>query len=295
MDGRGRNWCFTLNNYTDEQVSIIKCIDCKYICFGFEVAPTTGTPHLQGCIVFDNSARFNFVKLCFPESTHLELMRGRIEQNQVYCKKDGQWYERGIAPVSSIVKGQMEKARYVEAWDHAKNGKFEDVEPALRMKFYRTIKQVHSDYMQKPADLDEPCGVWFYGVPGAGKSHSARTTFPDSYMKACNKWWCSYQNQDNVIIDDFDLNHSCLGHHLKIWADKYAFISETKGSNLFIRPKKIVVTSNHSIEEIFSSDVSLVIALNRRFDVKYFDKIYKPKTGPLDDVFLSKTKKSRVE
>ena len=43
-----RKWCFTYSNYenVDELISILK-LSSKY-GFGYEIAPTTGTPHLQG-------------------------------------------------------------------------------------------------------------------------------------------------------------------------------------------------------------------------------------------------------
>lgn len=44
-------FAFTLNDYTDEQVSIIKNFAKKdgvyHLIFGYEEAPTTGTKHLD--------------------------------------------------------------------------------------------------------------------------------------------------------------------------------------------------------------------------------------------------------
>lgn len=43
---RGRSWCFTHNNYTEEDVLRYDSLKCERIVVGKEVAPTTGTPHL---------------------------------------------------------------------------------------------------------------------------------------------------------------------------------------------------------------------------------------------------------
>jgi len=51
-----RRWCFTWNNYTEEDVSSLKKLSdvngMNYLLFGCEFAPTTGTPHLQGYVEF---------------------------------------------------------------------------------------------------------------------------------------------------------------------------------------------------------------------------------------------------
>lgn len=51
-NGRTRGYCFTWNNPPDDYSSVLDVIDCRYIVAGEEVAPTTGTRHLQGYVYF---------------------------------------------------------------------------------------------------------------------------------------------------------------------------------------------------------------------------------------------------
>lgn len=69
-----------------------------------------------------------------------------------------------------------------------------------------------------------------------------------------------------ALLEDFGLEHSVLGYHLKIWADHYPFAAEVKGSTLQARPKKIVVTSNYHPSSIWA-DPNVLGPIVRRFEV----------------------------
>lgn len=76
-----------------------------------------------------------------------------------------------------------------------------------------------------------------------------------------------------MVIDDLDSN--ALGHHLKIWADHYPFTAEYKGGSRYIRPDKIVVTSNYHPDELWPEDKTMADAIKRRFtliEFKNFDQ-----------------------
>lgn len=90
----GRRFCFTLNNYTDEQFEKIieLCItkEWRYI-IGKEIGKN-GTKHLQGYINFGNPFRpiqnKIFKEICGTR-IHWEKCKGNEKQNYDYCSKDG--------------------------------------------------------------------------------------------------------------------------------------------------------------------------------------------------------------
>lgn len=99
---RSRRWCFTLNNYTaEEQLRLLDSFESPsvvYGVFGREIAPETHTPHLQGFIIFSKTTRFNAVKSLIGDRAHLECARGTSASAADYCKKDGDFDERGDLP-----------------------------------------------------------------------------------------------------------------------------------------------------------------------------------------------------
>lgn len=61
-----------------------------------------------------------------------------------------------------------------------------------------------------------------------------------------------------------------LGYFIKIWADRYPFSPEIKGSTIKkIRPEKIIVLSNYTIDECFEK-VQDREPIKRRFKVVNF-------------------------
>lgn len=261
MAKQSKNWCFTLNNYSPEEEEAVQNLkDVKYLVYGREIGASL-TPHLQGTIVFQVPKRLTGVSKLIPRA-HLEQCRALWESIQ-YCKKEGNVYEKGSPPMTQQQKGDIERARWSDAVESAKKGRLEDIPPDMYARLYRTWKEIRKDHMETPEDADGVTGVWFWGESGSGKSRAARAEFPKAYFKNANKWWDGYQGQENVIIDDLDPTHACLAHYLKIWMDRYAFVAETKGGAISIRPKRIIITSQYSIGSIFP-EKEAEEAINRR-------------------------------
>lgn len=99
---QGKRWCFTLNNFTPEQVELILSLFdqpiTRYGIFGKETG-ASGTPHLQGFVIFHTNQRFDAVRALL-RGAHCEVARGTSIQAREYCKKDGDFTERGSFPDS---------------------------------------------------------------------------------------------------------------------------------------------------------------------------------------------------
>lgn len=271
---RTRNFCFTINNYSEQDEQDVQAIDCKYVVYGREVGEA-GTPHLQGFICFPTVKSFNQIKKLMPRA-HIEAAK-TIEAAIMYCKKDGNWYEAGEKPMSQKEKGQKGAEFWDKVLEQAKRGDLDEIDSKTLIAHYPKLKMIAKDYAKAPPDLQDVCGFWITGPPGTGKSHCARNDFGPFYLKETNKWWDSYRGEPAVIIDEVELDAGkYIGHYLKKWADKYAFDAEIKGSKMIIRPEYIIVTSNYTIEEVFAYDEMMMKAIQRRFTVITKDTVYQP-------------------
>lgn len=260
---QGKNWCFTINNYTDWDEVNLQSLDCSYLVYGREVAPTTGTKHLQGFIVFDTNKRANAVFKLLP-GAHVEKTKGQAIQASTYCKKEGDFFESGKHPMTQKEKGEKGDEYYRSVIASAKAGTLEETHPKEYWLNHRTALQIQAAHRPSPLDLECLPGIWIYGPAGSGKSRKARKDYPDAYLKKADTiWWCGYNYQDHVIIDDFDKFMVKQGHNLKIWLDRYSFPAEVKGSSMRIRPKIVVVTSQYHPADIWTDDETQAAILRR--------------------------------
>lgn len=121
--------------------------------------------------------------------------------------------------------------------------------------------------------IERKC-FWIFGPSGIGKSYLIRNIFNNIYEKSNNIWWDGYNSEDIVLIDDFDTTCIKLSYYLKIWGDNYRFNGEIKGGIIQPNYTKLIITSNYSIDYLFSGinygDVELVKAIKRRFEEIYF-------------------------
>lgn len=267
MSQMSRYWMFTLNNYVPDEEAELAKTECKYMLYGYEVGEQ-GTPHLQGYIVFECNKRMSALKKLLPRA-HWDLRRGTHEQAVEYCKKDGHFIERGEPPMSKRKQGEMEQERWKSARHAAEEGRFDDIPSDIYVKFRTNLHKIHEDAQVVPASQEILDFHWWCGATGTGKSKTARDENPGYYVKQTNKWWDGYKGQPCVIIEEWSPEMKMLGNYLKQWCDHHPFSAETKGGTKCIRPPKIIITSNYSLEECFD-DMNVLLPLQRRLQIKHF-------------------------
>lgn len=122
-----RKYCFTLNNYTEDNyetiISYLKRESKEYIV-GKEVG-LSGTPHLQGFILFKCARSFKSVQKNLYGS-HIEVAKGTAKANFEYCSKDGNYVTNmDYEPVEKIIDPLDGKKLYPyqeEILNFCKNG-----------------------------------------------------------------------------------------------------------------------------------------------------------------------------
>lgn len=287
MSKGSRAWCYTLNNYSLEELEALRGVTCKYQIIGKEVG-AEGTPHLQGYIQFQHQKTLSACKKLMPRA-HLEPRMGTIDQAVEYCMKDGDYEEMGVKPMNQKEKGDAEKNRWKRALEKAQEGDMEwleENEPQLVLHHRAKLmghKKLRTEVLAY-ADEETP-HEWWYGSTGTGKSRAVWEEYPNHYQKEKNKWWCNYRGQDVVVIEEADpktMEH--MASRMKTWADRYPFAGEIKGGRLEgIRPSKVIVTSNYTIRECFPNPNDYE-PLERRFKVRQFGEPESP-IHPLYNIF----------
>lgn len=98
---RLRRYCFTLNNWTPEELSHITQTFEKWKCLyimGKEVGEECGTPHLQGYVEFRVQKKFTVMKK-LNRRIRWKICDGNRESNLKYCSKDFDFVSNMKVPI----------------------------------------------------------------------------------------------------------------------------------------------------------------------------------------------------
>lgn len=281
INKRAKRWVFTVNNYNDDEeinkiIETWKEWEIRYCIIGKEKAPTTGTKHLQGYVHLGTAVWTNTVMRKYKFS-YLEVAKGSEESNKKYCKKEGDYIEIGEEVKKTRALDKQEKTR--EMLKDYRELNRDDFEAKWTYECFHWGDKLNKWAINHIEIVgtwngDLQCkNYWIWGESGTGKSRWAMSQLSPGniYKKPCNKWWDGYNPKEHkcVIIEDVPKDARHLIYYLKIWADRYQFMGEIKGSSISIDPGRFIfiVTSNYSIAEVFQNQEETpdLGAIKRRF------------------------------
>lgn len=283
---KSRSYVFTLNNPTVDDYWQELPDGITYMVWQVE-HPEGGTRHFQGALQLKGPRTISWVKNKLQtERIHLEKREGNWEQAIGYSKKCCSLYKD---PEHSCLKERKEGPW--ELGETPKQGKRKDVDDVKEaIKAGKTDLEIANEFFSswvkynkaftlyrqmliKGREHDDP---WYciniQGAPGLGKSYYAhyqlalgfqRMGFKGVYHKPPQtKWWCGYEGQEIIIMDDMDGSWFPYRTLLKLM-DKYPMHVEPKGQAYIPYAAKVVITtSNDQPEGWYDRDTS---ALVRRF------------------------------
>lgn len=176
------------------------------------------------------------------------------------------------------------------------------------LKGYRTLKQDLTEYEldSYKKSLRDVEAIWFYGKTRRGKSWLALEHMgidprdPEQLnlvfeKNGRNKWFDGYNGQTKVLMDEVapGKDSQWLMDYLKKWTDRLPCSIESKGRTMHGKWTQWMVTSQHSIDDVFGlpehhedhkQRLKDIAALKQRFkEIRVKRFLYGPKKGQLTE------------
>lgn len=262
-----QSYCFTYNNYTDAGIlALNKYLEenCKYACYQKEVAPTTGTPHLQGYMNLEKRQRMTGVqKSLVGLGIQLTLINanGTPESNRTYCSKAGGQDFIEFGNIKIVGSGKRTDLMEVAEKVLGKRpiNEIAEEHPVEYIKYHRGITALKFITTRIPDERPMET-VLFFGDANTGKSTKARQyakLYGNYYTLAQpnngSLWWDGYKGEKSILIDEY--KGWILPTQLNCILDQYKISLFIKSGTTYGEYEHVFITSNYPPEEWYSEKV----------------------------------------
>ena len=247
---RHHSWVIVINNWSQTDFFGFKHLakGAEYAVCGSEVGEK-GTPHLQAYVRLKTALSLVAMKKYLPRAK-LIVASGTDVENKTYCSKDGDvLYEEGTP---------SEQGRRTDIHELAQKIKNHEITleelmfeyPLEYVKYSRSFEKMFSaTQIQRTVP---PHVYWRWGLAGTGKTRYVVEKHPSHYPKDNTLWWDNYQQQEAILIDDFD-NTIPYRTLLRI-LDRYTYQGQVKGGYIQVNSPYIYITCEFPPEHFWSGN-----------------------------------------
>jgi len=225
----------------------LESLDTIYRIWQWETCPDTGRIHCHAMLYWKNPRQWP--KKIFPDA-HCEKVKN-YEKCIQYCSKEESRlqgpFESGERPEQGRRTDLEEIAKKIS--DGGSLESVADENPEMFVRFHRGLKELKTIKM-KHRDKNNPMKIfWRWGSTGVGKTRYVWDNYDDIYKKDMSKWWDGYEQQEVILIDEFE----------KWWdfrdflqlIDRYPEQGQIKGGYVKINSKICFITSEYHPDHYF--------------------------------------------
>lgn len=198
-----RDYCFTLNNYTPLEEERLKSNEVlknvTFMIFGHEIAPTTGTPHLQGYVYFKSPKTIKAANRALVQRVSLRSAIADASANITYCSKDATDVFTHGTPPKQGKRSDLDVCREICRQGgpvmRRVTNEARSIQGVRMAQIWLTYHEPKRDFM--------PQIYWFYGPTGCGKSEAAKAFLgPSCYEVDQNQWFEGYDGHARILMDE---------------------------------------------------------------------------------------------
>lgn len=291
---RARKLCFTTYeapSLQPESLTETQKRKIRYFVYQQETCPETERHHWQGYIEFHTPVRRHEAQtLIGVPNCHVEYAHGTAEQNEKYCTKEesrvpGTMPVKWGTPASAagITHGSgnssgggganaeaNEVAMRILANPQVTNEEIADISPGALLRHYNSVEQMrNAQQLERGKQTMRTVYVEvIWGDPGTGKTFSVfRRFWGKLYSKnAATKWWCGYQREPVILIDEFTGGKDQLAvTEMNRIMDGYPYLVEPKGKSKPAMWNHVVIISNIHPAEWYDKWKGIPLSIQNAF------------------------------